>query len=180
MQKQASHFYEFGLFRVDAREHLLYRAGEAVPLSPKVFDTLLVLVENAGHVLGKNELMQRLWPESFVEESSLAQNISLLRKALGEGASERQYIETVPKRGYRFVAEVRETVRETAREETEEVAPPAPPPREQAPGGAHARVPRTSDVTPAEPARSGRRAYAVLASILLCSLVTGLLFARAC
>jgi len=167
MQKQALHFYEFGDFRIDAQEHLLYRAGEVVPLSPKVFDTLLVLVENAGHVLEKSELMQRLWPESFVEESSLAQNIFLLRKALGEGASERQYIETVPKRGYRFVAQVRETFRETTREEAGEAVPTAPP-QEQTPGA-----------TPTEPARRGRRAYAVLTSVLLCSLVTSFFFARA-
>ena len=76
-------------------------------LTPKVFDTLLLLIENCGHVLSKKELMQQVWPDSFVEENNLAQNISILRKALGESKQGEQYIQTVPKRGYRFVANVR-------------------------------------------------------------------------
>ncbi len=84
MNKRSLRFYEFGPFRINVTERLLQRSDEAVPLTPKVFDTLLVLVENSGHVLGKNELMQALWPDSFVEESSLTQNISLLRRALSE------------------------------------------------------------------------------------------------
>jgi len=78
-----------------------------VSLTPKVFDTLLVLLENSSHVLTKKELMEKVWPDSFVEENNLAQNISILRKALGEGKEGDQYIQTVPKRGYRFVADVR-------------------------------------------------------------------------
>ncbi len=108
MSKQPLHLYEFGPFHLNPGERLLLRKNQVVPLTPKVFDTLLVLVENHGHVLEKDDLMKTLWPDSFVEESSLAQNISLLRKALGEGNSERQYIETIPRRGYRFVAHVRE------------------------------------------------------------------------
>ncbi len=100
--------FEFGPFRLDLSERLLLRNGKAVPLAPKVFETLLILVENSGHTLEKEELMKRLWPDSFVEESSLAQNIFQLRRALEEGTSGRQYIETVPKRGYRFSADVRE------------------------------------------------------------------------
>lgn len=99
-------FYEFGPFRINVNERLLQRGDELVPLSPKVFDTLLILVENHGHVVEKRELMQLLWPDSFVEESSLTQNVSLLRRALTEVASDRQYIETIPKRGYRFIGEV--------------------------------------------------------------------------
>lgn len=103
---KSGRLFAFGPYRLDEAERLLYRGGDLVPLTPKVFDTLLLLVERGGHVVGKDELMERLWPESFVEESSLSQNISLLRKALaGEGE---QYIQTVPKRGYRFVAEVYE------------------------------------------------------------------------
>lgn len=109
MNKRASRIYEFGPFRLNATERLLQRDTEVVPLTPKVLDTLLLLVENAGHVVDKNELMQQLWPDSFVEESSLAQNISLLRRALARDNGDANYIETVPKRGYRFVAEVRET-----------------------------------------------------------------------
>ena len=108
MNKRALHFYHFGPFRLNATERVLQRGAELVPLSPKVFDTLLVLVENCGHVVDKNDLMQVLWPDSFVEESSLTQNISLLRRALAENGEDRQYIETIPKRGYRFVADVRE------------------------------------------------------------------------
>ncbi len=107
MSRLTKHLYEFGPFRADAKERLLLRGGEIVPLTPKAFDMLLALVENSGHLLEKDELMQRLWPNSFVEEGSLAQNVSLLRKALGESDSQR-FIETVPRRGYRFVAGVRE------------------------------------------------------------------------
>ncbi|HEV2861522.1 MAG TPA: tetratricopeptide repeat protein [Pyrinomonadaceae bacterium] len=103
---KSGRLFAFGPYRLDEAERLLYRGDDLVALTPKVFDTLLLLVEQGGHVVGKDELMRRLWPESFVEESSLSQNISLLRKALaGEGE---QYIQTVPKRGYRFVAEVSE------------------------------------------------------------------------
>jgi pimeloyl-ACP methyl ester carboxylesterase/DNA-binding winged helix-turn-helix (wHTH) protein/class 3 adenylate cyclase len=84
------------------------RGGAPVPLTPKAFDTLLVLVENNGHVLSKEELIQKVWPDSFVEENNLAQNISILRKALGEAPAGLKFIETVSKRGYRFVADVRE------------------------------------------------------------------------
>ena len=101
-------FYEFGPFRVNATERLLQRDHETIPLTPKVLDTLLVLVENSGRVLTKDAMMQMLWPDSFVEESSLTQNISLLRRALGEAGDGQPYIETIPKRGYRFVAEVTE------------------------------------------------------------------------
>ena len=108
MPNPAKHFYEFGPFRLDTRERLLLREGQPVPLTPKVFDVLWVLVENRGHILEKDELLQAVWPESFVEEGNLNRNISTLRKALGEEPNEKQYIETVPRRGYRFVAEVRE------------------------------------------------------------------------
>ncbi|MBL8189824.1 MAG: PD40 domain-containing protein [Acidobacteria bacterium] len=107
MSKQAKQLYEFGRFRLDADERLLMRDGRTVPLSPKVFDTLLALVENSGRILGKEELMQLLWPDTFVEESNLTQNISQLRRALSDGNDDVQYIETIPKRGYRFAADVK-------------------------------------------------------------------------
>jgi len=106
MLKQTKQLYEFGPFRLDADERLLMRDGRMTPLPPKVFDTLLVLVENSGRIVSKDELMQSLWPDTFVEESNLTQNISQLRRALGDGAAGAQYIETIPKRGYRFVAGV--------------------------------------------------------------------------
>lgn len=93
---------------MDVSECRLLRGNNVVALTPKVFETLLALVENSGRTLGKDELMERLWPDSFVEESSLAQNIFQLRKALGEANSLQQYIETIPKRGYRFAASVQE------------------------------------------------------------------------
>ncbi len=106
MDGQSNHFYDFGAFRIDARERLLLRNGEPVPLPPKVYDTLLVLVENNGHAIGKEELMKAVWPDTFVEDANLTVNISMLRKALGEGTSQHQYIETLPRRGYRFVSAV--------------------------------------------------------------------------
>lgn len=96
--------YEFGPFRVEVDERLLFRGEERVALPPKVVDTLFVLIENRGRLLEKSVLLDAVWPDTYVEESSLAQNISLLRKALGDDA----YIETLPKRGYRFTADVRE------------------------------------------------------------------------
>jgi len=106
----AKHFYVFGVFRIDATERVLLNERRSVPLTPKAFDLLLFLVENSGHILDKEELMKQVWPDSFVEENNLAQNISTLRKVLGAG----NFIETVPKRGYRFVADVSEISDETA------------------------------------------------------------------
>jgi pimeloyl-ACP methyl ester carboxylesterase/DNA-binding winged helix-turn-helix (wHTH) protein len=114
MKGQCKHTYSFGAFHIDARERLLFGEKGVVALTPKAFDTLLVLVEQSGHVLSKDELMARVWPDSFVEENNLAQNISVLRKALGEETSGQKYIETVPRRGYRFVAEVTEMLEDDA------------------------------------------------------------------
>src|SRR4030095_8259362 len=108
MSHENNHFYEFGPFRLDATERLLLRAGETVALTPKAFDLLLVLVEHRGHLLEKNELLKLVWPDTFVEEANLSYNISLIRKALSYGRNRQRYIETVPRRGYRFVAPVRE------------------------------------------------------------------------
>src|SRR5262245_65782365 len=106
LSRPEGRFYSFGAFRVDLVERLLFKGDREVPLTPKVFDTLLVLLENSSHVLTKKELMEKVWPDSFVEENNLAQNISILRKALGESKEGEHYIQTVPKRGYRFVADV--------------------------------------------------------------------------
>src|SRR5436305_10885373 len=122
MGRKRANIYEFGPFRLDTAEHLLLRDGQPVSLSPKVFETLLALVEHGGHILGKDELMKLLWPDSFVEESSLTQNISLLRKALGENG-ENHFIETVPKCGYRFIAPVKVINCEPAAPATEIVIP---------------------------------------------------------
>lgn len=106
--QNAKRFYEFGPFRIDLTEHILFRESLPVPLTPKAFDTLLALVENPGRILEKDDLMSRVWPDTIVEENNLTQNISALRKALGQNPEERTYIETIPRRGYRFVATVRE------------------------------------------------------------------------
>jgi len=105
--KSPRHCYEFGPFRLDPSERQLLRAGQVMPLTPKVFDTLLLFVENSNLLLTKDEMLGRLWPDSFVEESNLAQNVSMLRRELGDQPDGKLYIETVPKRGYRFIAEVR-------------------------------------------------------------------------
>src|SRR5947207_2513722 len=99
--------YQFGEFRLDSAQRLIFRAGRPVPLAPKVIETLLALVERGGTLVTKDELMARLWPDTFVEESNLTQNIFQLRKVLGEGQNGTNYIETVPRRGYRFVGEIK-------------------------------------------------------------------------
>jgi len=109
MGHQDNHSYEFGRFRLKTAERILLREGELVPLTPKVFDILVTLVEHGGQVVAKDDLMKRVWPNTFVEEGNLTQNISLLRKALGESPGGVQFIETVPRRGYRFVADTNQS-----------------------------------------------------------------------
>ena len=106
MQAQLRRIYEFGPFHLDAGERLLSKDGQPVALTPKAFDTLLLLVENGGRLVDKEELIRSVWPDSFVEENSLNRSIYVLRKTLGELSGQAKYIETVPKRGYRFVARV--------------------------------------------------------------------------
>jgi DNA-binding winged helix-turn-helix (wHTH) protein/TolB-like protein len=106
MAEQTSQLYEFGRFRLKSDERLLLRGEDLVPLTPKAFDILLALLENDGRIVNKDDLMKKVWPNTFVEEGNLTQNVSLLRKALGESANGPQFIETVPRRGYRFVAAV--------------------------------------------------------------------------
>jgi DNA-binding winged helix-turn-helix (wHTH) protein/Flp pilus assembly protein TadD len=123
MDKEPKALYEFGPFRLDAGERLLLRNGQVVPLTPKAFDVLLALVEQRGRLLEKEALLKMVWPDSFVEEGNLADNISRVRKALGEGESGQKFIETIPKRGYRFVADVRKVLEATPA--AEEVTTPA-------------------------------------------------------
>ncbi|MCS6805623.1 MAG: FlgO family outer membrane protein, partial [Blastocatellia bacterium] len=108
MSKRVGHLYEFGAFQVDATERVLLCDGERVPLKPKAFDTLLVLVQNSGHILEVNELMGKVWPDAIVEENNLRQSISTLRKVFGDDLDAPRYIETIPRRGYRFMAPVTE------------------------------------------------------------------------
>lgn len=106
METSDERFYEFGPFRLDAEQFSLVRDGQNIPLTPKVFETLLFLVENSGRVVSKDEIYKWVWEDAFVEESNLSKNIHILRKVLSNGNAEESYIETIPKRGYRFVAPV--------------------------------------------------------------------------
>jgi DNA-binding winged helix-turn-helix (wHTH) protein len=99
--------YEFGPFRVDPEKEVVLRAGEPVPLTPKTFQILLVLIRHNKEVVTKDELMKEVWPDTFVEEANLSRNIFMLRKALGENPPEQRYILTVPGRGYRLAESVR-------------------------------------------------------------------------
>ncbi|HSB10974.1 MAG TPA: tetratricopeptide repeat protein [Blastocatellia bacterium] len=101
-------YFQFGAFRLDACERVLLREGRLVPLPAKVFSTLLLLVRNNGRVVEKDVLMKEVWPDEYVEEGNLAQHIFILRRALGESTGSPTYIETVPRRGYRFVAPIKE------------------------------------------------------------------------
>ena len=107
MENDLKHLLEFGPFRVDPEQRLLLREEEAIPLAPKAFDLLLILLERSGQIVHKDELMELLWPDTFVEESNLGQYVFLIRKALGERAQGSSYIVTVPGRGYRFAQKVR-------------------------------------------------------------------------
>jgi len=100
----ANPHYRFGDFIVDTDQKVLLRQDKALPLTPKLFETLLILVENSGRIVQKEQFMERLWPHTFVEEANLTSNIQQLRKSLGDNARQPRYIETVTKRGYRFIA----------------------------------------------------------------------------
>jgi DNA-binding winged helix-turn-helix (wHTH) protein/Tol biopolymer transport system component len=117
MREQNQHVYEFGPFHLDATKRILLKEGEPLKLFPKEFDTLLALVERKGEVVEKDDLMQRVWQGTIVEESNLATNISHLRKLLGESRNQHEYIVTIPGRGYRFVAGVRQAFDEVTIQE---------------------------------------------------------------
>jgi DNA-binding winged helix-turn-helix (wHTH) protein/tetratricopeptide (TPR) repeat protein len=108
MSPETKALYEFGRFRCDPAEHLLFCDGKPVSLAPKAFEILIILIQSNGRLLTKDELMQKVWPDTFVEDANLTINISALRKLLGDSTGGQQYIETVPKRGYRFLAPVTE------------------------------------------------------------------------
>ncbi len=108
MNRPVNHFYEFDQFRIDVTERLLLHEGAPLALPPKAFDILLALVQQSGHVLEKRELIETVWPDTFIEENNLTQYISALRRALGDDRRDQHYIETVARRGYRFLAPVRQ------------------------------------------------------------------------
>src|SRR5687767_2855531 len=108
MQSLSPRIYRFNDFELDALKRQLLRRGQPVTLQPKAFDLLLVLVENGGRLLTKDDLLNRVWPDQIVEESNLTVHMSALRKALGEQRDQRRFVVTEPGRGYRFVADVSE------------------------------------------------------------------------
>ncbi len=140
-------FYEFGPFVLDTVQHVLLKAQQPVTLTPKTYDALLVLVRNSGRMLSKEELMAALWPDSFVEESNLTQQVSMIRKALGESPGEDRYIVTVPGRGYRFAAQVRAWSEERAAAVTDSEKVLRMEPRNVA-GAAELHSPRTGGEGP--------------------------------
>jgi len=120
MVNKEKHFYQFGPFRIDSDHRLLLRDAKPVPLQPKAFDILLVLLENSEKVVLKDDLLKAVWPDTFVEESNLAQNIFVLRKALGDSVGANRYIVTIPGRGYRFAEKVQLVGEDASRAEVEE------------------------------------------------------------
>ncbi len=123
MSDTPMHIYEFGPFRVDALRRLLLREGNPVRLPAKAFEILLVLLEEKGRLVEKDELMRRVWPDAVVEENNLTVNMSALRRSLTESPGEHRYVVTVPGRGYQFVADVRQHGDEPARESEQEMVP---------------------------------------------------------
>ena len=117
MTKPGHSTFRFGPFHLDVNDRVLLRKGKPVSLTPKAFATLLVLVERSGRVVEKDELVKAVWPDSYVEEANVAQNIFKLRKALGKNRLGEPYIETVPRRGYRFLGLVRASKDHSARHE---------------------------------------------------------------
>jgi len=118
MPSLINHFYRFGEFTLDADQRVLLRDGKPLLLAPKIVETLLTLVQNSGRIVEKKDLMTRLWPDTFVEESNLTYTIVQLRKTLGDDARIPRYIETIPKRGYRFIVGVEEVLSDVASEST--------------------------------------------------------------
>jgi len=118
MKVQQSHFYRFKSFHLNVAEHQLLHGDVSIPLTPKAFEVLVLLVENGGHLVDKDELLRTVWPDSFVEETNITRTIHTLRKVLGDDGNGNKFIETVAKKGYRFVADVQE-VPESAENKSE-------------------------------------------------------------
>lgn len=131
----AKHFYKFGPYCLDMEERVLRRGEEPLTLPPKDLETLLVLVERAGHIVDKEELLEKVWPGVFIEEGNLSRRIFNLRQVLGDGTDGQKYIETIPRRGYRFVAELQKDADEDAAPlaASQESAAPAPDPKQITP-----------------------------------------------
>jgi TolB-like protein/DNA-binding winged helix-turn-helix (wHTH) protein/Flp pilus assembly protein TadD len=164
MGKTAKQSYEFGPFRLIPDERQLLRDGDPVALTPKGFDLLVVLVENAGHLIEKGELLNRVWPDSFVEEGNLTVKMSELRRALGKTAGGAHYVETIPRSGYRFVASVTSS--------GDEVPEPPAVSVGDAEKGSEQVLPQTEPVPPASHTR--RWVYALIGVAVVFILLVGL------
>jgi DNA-binding winged helix-turn-helix (wHTH) protein/TolB-like protein/cytochrome c-type biogenesis protein CcmH/NrfG len=165
--------FEFGEFRLDPAEHLLLRDRKPVSLTPKAFDILQILLQSNGRLLSKEDLMSRIWPNSFVEEANLTVNISALRRVLGDRPDGGEYIETVPKRGYRFIAEVTKFLEEgeAARPQVRTVLRPQQQPAESVKAWERPVQVASALPTPAVPARASRRSRKVAAAFLVVIVV---------
>jgi len=173
MQNDLKQLLEFGPFQVDPEQRLLLRDQQPVPLSPKAFDLLIILLMRSGQIVHKDELMKMLWPDTFVEESNLGQHVFLIRKALGERAQDSSYIVTVPGRGYRFAQKV--TSRPREQEQISTV-----PFRQHKVDGASGNGNSVADVPSSESSIStsrvpARRSYWPFAGLVIL-LVAGLVF----
>lgn len=177
MNEQEAYVYEFGSYRLDPQERLLWRDGAMVWLTPKAFDTLWALVEQSGHVMSKEALMNRIWPNSFVEETNLAQNISTLRKALGESTDGLKFIETLPKRGYRFILPVRKVRLEPNAEKLASAVEISLPPALPDP----VEIARPTPVGKAQRSPSAQRwqiSLAIIAAVAVLALGVAFLFSK--
>jgi len=146
--KPQRHGYAFDAFILDEEARTLHREGEVVALAPKALEMLLVLLRHAGEPLGKEEMMEQVWPDAFVEEANLAVHISMLRKALGERPGGGQYIDTLPRRGYRFAAEVREFHEVMASNHLPRLSPSSDEPHAATPEASGVTAPVESDGSP--------------------------------
>jgi len=155
--------YRFGEFELEPRERRLRRFGQPLALTPKAFDMLVLLVRHAGHIQSKDELMSALWPRGFVDEATLTNHVWQIRRALGDTAKTPQYVETVPKRGYRFLAEV-------SRDPGVSPTLPPPAPIVSAPPQSTAE-PVAAALLAAGPARRRSRWVAVIVGIVIAAAV---------
>src|SRR5258707_2544836 len=172
MPSVVSELYEFGSFQLDPAERLLLCEGRPVPMTPKAFDMLVALVERSGHLVEKEELMKAVWPDSFVEEGNLCVTVSLLRKALNVNRDGHKYIETVSKRGYRFVAGVKQTRQDIPSPLTigHIEAPSVIDPRSEGP------MPLRSRIEAAPPASFAKTQSRILLTLLAAAVVAGTFF----